>query len=375
MEPFDRLLDWIFSAHAQVAALTVGFVFFSGFLVFCLLVRSSAEPLVYFIARCVSRFRHIFRKREPVNSDHLTHQNGDENDRLIAGEVTTGDVNEVAAPPTMTMHMHARRVGFCARYLERVQPNTWQTLYVYNYNGLAGLNQVRQDFIRRANAPVQLFAESVASANALVSRGTEIMIQPELTDFIVNPPRSNMLLLEDWHCCEFRLKSKTSAPVNEPIKGRICFYVGPILIAEIVLSITLVEELPSYVIRFVSEQWASPYRSIFVSYSHRDAVVIDQLEQAYKALGDSYLRDVRLLRSGEKWNPALLKKIEEADIFQLCWSHAARKSKYVKQEWKHALKLERDNFVRPVYWQEPIPPPPRQLKALHFAYLPIDDGR
>jgi hypothetical protein len=85
-----------------------------------------------------------------------------------------------------------------------------------------------------------------------------------------------------------------------------------------------------------------------------------------------FLRDQEVLRSGEKWNPALISLIEKADIFQLCWSQAARQSRYVRQEWRHALQQDRNNFIRPVYWQIPLPKPLKELKNIHFSYLPPD---
>jgi hypothetical protein len=60
--------------------------------------------------------------------------------------------------------------------------------------------------------------------------------------------------------------------------------------------------------------------------------------------------------------------IERADIFQLCWSQAAKLSKYVEKEWSHALKQGRlPSFIRPVYWETPMPEPPAELAHLHFA--------
>lgn len=116
---------------------------------------------------------------------------------------------------------------------------------------------------------------------------------------------------------------------------------------------------------------ASVYQAIFVSYSHQDTVIVEQLEKAYEALGLQYLRDVRLLRSGEEWNPALLQKIDEADIFQLCWSKPAKRSPNVRKEWKHALKRKKRSFIRPLYWDLPMPSPPAELAKLHFAYYAI----
>lgn len=84
-----------------------------------------------------------------------------------------------------------------------------------------------------------------------------------------------------------------------------------------------------------------------------------------------YLRDIRVLRSGETWNSALLGKIEGADIFQFCWSQAAKRSEYVTQEWRHALAQKRKSFVRPMYWQIPMPEPPPELADIHFIYLSL----
>ncbi len=117
------------------------------------------------------------------------------------------------------------------------------------------------------------------------------------------------------------------------------------------------------------------YQAIFCSYSHQDTQIVERVERAYKALGLDFLRDVVTLKSGQDWNAELLDMIDRADIFQLFWSNTAAASKYVRQEWEHALNLHRQQgFIRPVYWQQPMPPPPPELGAIHFAYEPtLDD--
>ncbi len=97
--------------------------------------------------------------------------------------------------------------------------------------------------------------------------------------------------------------------------------------------------------------------------------MVNKLEKAYSALGMSYLRDIRILRSGQQWSTTLLKKIEEADIFQLCWSSKAKTSLNVEKEWRHAIDQKREHFIRPVYWEQPMPTPPVELESIHFAYL------
>ena len=158
--------------------------------------------------------------------------------------------------------------------------------------------------------------------------------------------------------------------LNQSLNGNISFYIGSILIAEISISAFITDEPVTVGSDQVYGSVADdPYSAIFVSYSHEDTFIVQELERAYTALGLQYIRDVNILRSGQRWNKELLSKINEADIFQLCWSKAAKKSKFVKREYKHALKLKREAFLRPVYWEVPMPDPPKALKDIHFAYL------
>jgi len=68
----------------------------------------------------------------------------------------------------------------------------------------------------------------------------------------------------------------------------------------------------------------------------------------------------------------LLELIDEADIFQLFWSSNSMRSEYVRWEWEHACALGRRGFIRPTYWEVPMPQstnprlPPDALAKLHF---------
>jgi hypothetical protein len=113
---------------------------------------------------------------------------------------------------------------------------------------------------------------------------------------------------------------------------------------------------------------------VFASYSHKDLAIVKQAGVYGTALRDVYLRDRTTLRSGEDWNENLLNLIDEADVFQLFWSRNSMVSDYVRREWEHALRVARgrDSFVRPTYWEDPMPTsvnpkfPPDDLKKLHF---------
>ena len=93
-------------------------------------------------------------------------------------------------------------------------------------------------------------------------------------------------------------------------------------------------------------------------------------------LGDDYIIDADVLRAGDDWQARLDHLISCADTFQLFWSRHSMRSPQVQREWTVALSLGRENFVRPVYWQEPRPEdkpllPPPELDKLHFSKLDL----
>jgi hypothetical protein len=265
-------------------------------------------------------------------------------------------------------------VQFTVYHPKEIKPAVWYDLLAYAHVPSA-LMTVNSDSKTRLGPQADDYGKGCGEATRVIRRGAEIRAVPELAGCRFNPPSLSFLWLEDWHRLEFRLQAAPDLPGFElggAVNGRVAFYVGPVLVAEAKIWAHLSDEadvtasdLPE------SRVTIDPYQAIFVSYAHKDATIVDQLERAYTVLGMQYLRDVRILRSGEKWDPALLGKIEEADIFQLCWSYSAKQSTYVEQEWRHALGLSRSSFIRPVYWEVPMPEPPPDLSAIHFAYYPM----
>lgn len=93
------------------------------------------------------------------------------------------------------------------------------------------------------------------------------------------------------------------------------------------------------------------------------------MKQVAQTIGDEMLVDDTTIRSGQDFQDAIRDAISSADVFQLFWSHNAATSAFVRSEWQYALSLNRPNFVRPVYWEIPMPPIPPELSELHFMYL------
>lgn len=219
-------------------------------------------------------------------------------------------------------------------------------------------------------------------------RNTRLTLLPVLEGFQFNPPYLTVVWAEDVQHHEFRMRT-IAAHADQSVNGCVQVWLGPLLFAELPLSVfiggttqdgrqapveALSDETPEMRITIVPL-----FRKIFASYSHKDRDIVRLCEAAVEATGDRYLIDVKLLRSGDKWDERLLQAIDEADLFQLFWSRAAAASPYVEQEWQHALKLYREGrrksaFIRPVYWSQKTPRLPQELadERIHFDRLDLE---
>ena len=262
-------------------------------------------------------------------------------------------------------------VNFSAFYPKEVAIEKWYSLLVYAFVPSA-LEAVRQD-VERYRSEIGDVRETKKPVATHMVRGTEITLVPSCEGVTFNPDRYSFKWLEDQHRAQFRLRADASL-IDLAGNGLVTIYVGPVIVGTLKMAM-LFNETEADISSVGSEEVTGQmYRQdeIFISYSHRDTAIIRNCQRAYDALGFNVLIDSETLRSGQKWNDELMHMIERADIFQLFWSESSSKSEYCKQEWEHALQLNKgEGFIRPVYWKEPIPEPPAELGDLHFDYVPF----
>lgn len=258
-------------------------------------------------------------------------------------------------------------INFSAYYLREVTPNEWQPLMAYVYKAFAE-GAVNEDAGRQLGPLLAGARKLTQAAKGLIREGALITATPTLPGFQFNPPSASAAFFEDWHRFDFKMRAK-DAPLHQGANGWITFTVEGIIVGDLPLSVYVGESVQAALTPAASRKL---YQAIFCSYSRKDIQIIERVERAYKALGLDYLRDMQSLRSGENWSDGLEALIERADIFQLFWSEPAVASQHVRMEWEYALKLGRtgQNFIRPVYWTNPIPAVPPELKMIHFAYQP-----
>jgi hypothetical protein len=237
------------------------------------------------------------------------------------------------------------------------------------------LEEVARQAMQILDAEYQEFRTLTEDSRQAVPGSSLITFIPEVPGVVFNPPIRSFRWEESIHREEFRLRASPS--LKGPVaRGRLSVLLGSILLAEVTLAMGIASEVstPGKRSSYATDR-SQAYRKIFPSYSHNDGAIVVEFHRYATALGDRYLRDTLELRAGQVWNERLLALIREADVFQLFWSHNSMRSSFVRHEWEYALSLRREHFVRPTYWEQPLPSspeeglPPDELARLHFQWI------
>jgi TIR domain len=211
-----------------------------------------------------------------------------------------------------------------------------------------------------------------------IESGTTLTIVPNVLGATFEPSHIDVSVDDSVRELTFQMAVAPDGPLG-PLDGYIDIFVGPLIIGQVAVGFEVHAATPIAIPRpsddaqFLAVANASIFDKIFVSYSRRDSAVVDLCVSTYQGLGVTVLVDRLDLRSGDDWRNALERMIEESDIFQLYWSSAAAASQEVHHEWRQALALSkiRNRFIRPLYWETPMPSPPEALGHLHFSRLDL----
>ena len=289
------------------------------------------------------------------------------------------DINEVSGPAPVV----DEDVQFTVYRPQTLTPEQWATMVVFAHKttlleepGRPPLDPVA-DVEARARAQFGGSPPRPISGDARqgLPRGSQLRIAPDLPGIECNPEAAEVKWWEPVHEVGFRLRARAGR-AGSVVHGAVRVWSGPLILGEVSIAIRVTatgEQAASS--PPVGEQ-VQRYRKIFPSYSHQDRSFVENFAMLARATGDQYLQDVLTLRAGEQWDARLLQLIDEADMFQLFWSHNSMRSPHCRDEWEHALALRRDTFIRPVYWEDPLPEdpaqqlPPARLRELHFVKVP-----
>jgi TIR domain len=231
-----------------------------------------------------------------------------------------------------------------------------------------------EDEAQRMLGPrLETYRKTTEESRLAIPREGEIILVPQMRGIEFNPPTRSFSWKDGLclHLETFELRAGPDFHAPTVVRGRVTIFLRHLILAEVALSIQVSQRQNSGTLARAPSESSSArrFRRIFASYSHKDLEIVKEMERYSLSLGDRYLRDWVDLRAGERWNERLLGMISEADIFQLFWSWNSSQSPYVEREWRHALSLRRETFIRPTYWEDPCPDPPEPLRPIQFHRL------
>jgi len=267
------------------------------------------------------------------------------------------------------------RFHFSAFYPEKVGPQDVSRMIAYAHLPTVAAQVVEEARERLELRPGTTLKVASDTPTRSLPRECLIRVTPDIPGLQFDRLEASMSLWEEVQSVEFRFRPDSSA-TGQLCRGWLHFWLDCISVGDLAIDILVSdEEVPELFRDALARANAPAYRTVFPSYSHEDAEIVERIEAYAEAFGDRYLRDLRALRSGQHWPSELARFIEQADVFQLFWSERAMGSEYVKKEWRHALgqRVSRPDpyFVRPVYWTpKPATPIPSELSELHFARVP-----
>jgi serine/threonine protein kinase len=290
---------------------------------------------------------------------------------------------EPTSGPTEPLRVTDDDVQFTVYRPRAVQPERWYSMIAFAHKTDPadpdfGPPDPLQEVTRQAKAVLgedfTSYAKAAEDSASVVERGSELTFVPQMDGVEFNPRHSSFNWVEAVHREEFRLRASRSLD-GQRARGRLSVFAGNLLVADVNLTLRVGTAPVDLPVGDLEPESARPYRKVFASYSHRDVALVQHIGMLVKSLGDEFVRDASHLRAGEVWSAQLEKLIRQADVFQLFWSNNSITSPFVRQEWEYALSLGRPFFVRPCYWEVPLPArpeedlPPETLRRLHFQRL------
>lgn len=120
-----------------------------------------------------------------------------------------------------------------------------------------------------------------------------------------------------------------------------------------------------------TETKLSRYKNVFVSYSSKDRGEVLRHYQLLHKFGLTTFLDVMSIRTGDRWEPEILRALADADLVLLYWSTNSKESDWVIKEAEMAVKHRKNSGglqpdILPIILEVPPPAPPESLSDLQF---------
>jgi len=232
----------------------------------------------------------------------------------------------------------------------------------------------QEDLVRRQASEF----DDAAQRRGSKALGLEVPLGTELTVHLsfgrnveVDEPIQNIRWLGSASSVGFDVRIPTQADYEHLI-GTVGISASSIPLGNIKFKISVRHD-DKTVFPTATGETAVRYRRAFISYCSEDRDAVLERVQMLRLARIEFFQDLISLEPGQQWERVLQTLINDADLFLLFWSNAARRSHWVAQEIAHALARKAgDDFAAPeiipiLLEGPPFPPPPDALSHLHFG--------
>jgi formylglycine-generating enzyme required for sulfatase activity/tetratricopeptide (TPR) repeat protein len=218
------------------------------------------------------------------------------------------------------------------------------------------------------------YLKSTNDRPLLLPPQSEITLAPDIEGVKIEPGRHTFRLVGGEAGLEFTIRARR-VQEGKTLRGTLPVLLSDQVLAEVPLRVRVRRTKPPAIGSEQDREKSDlPRRKVFACYSSRDRVIVLQFLRQAEAMGDEYFEPLYKLSLADIWDERTLQLIEGADVFQLFWSSNAAASEWTRREWQYALSLGRKDFIRPVYWEDPLPGPPEELRHLDFQRLELSPG-
>ncbi|MAS33637.1 MAG: hypothetical protein CL610_06510 [Anaerolineaceae bacterium] len=177
----------------------------------------------------------------------------------------------------------------------------------------------------------------------------------------------------DWEVFPFVFTAHADA-IGHVLPVHISIQVAGIEIADINVSLEIAGGRHS--VALTPTVSSRMHQKIFISYAREDIDIVRRYYQAQIAAANDVFFDIESIRTGENWRTTVKAALDQTDFVQLFWSQHSATSRNVQFEWEyflttHCTDENCEGRLRPVYWEEPLPAIPRELRRINFRYIPF----
>ncbi len=360
------------------------------------LPAEEPEPEIEDILTSESEDEQDKRKKSKESHEEIVGWMDDLKEQLEGGETEMPSLEESGLEDRLDVTYPEKEIApattahFSAFYPREAQAEQRYGVYIYAHAELmlTKITEDAQKFKEELGGDVP--QPRLSKTSKSLAHGTKITVLLESEELEFEPELLTKKWHGDWTRYEFEFRPNAEF-IDETAFVRASIMVMGFEIAKIKFAIDITapqmqamsrmpqDELPTnpFALAKLESTTTDGYDKIFISYSRKDKVIAEAFKIIQEAAGNDVFFDVDDIRTGEDWQAAIARAIDEADYLQLFWSENSATSEWCGYEWDYTLNYRcKENkcreFIRPVWWADPMPPPPDSLGHLNFRRMDIE---